>query len=70
MPSIRIAVLVERGHLNSVMAKISPVFPSAWVTLLSMTFLNPGYLETIEIEIRGLWRGINIAVLGSQWMKV
>jgi hypothetical protein len=35
-----------------------------------MTFLNPGYLETIEIEIRGLRRGINIAVLGSRWMKV
>jgi hypothetical protein len=35
-----------------------------------MTFLNPGYLETIEIEIHGFPHGINIAVLGSQWMKV
>jgi hypothetical protein len=34
-----------------------------------MTLLNPGYLETIEIEIRGFRRGINIAVFGSRWLK-
>jgi hypothetical protein len=31
-----------------------------------MTFLNPGYLETIESEIRGFRRGINIADVGSR----
>jgi hypothetical protein len=34
-----------------------------------MTFLNPGYLETIDIEIRGFRRGINIASVGSRRLK-
>jgi hypothetical protein len=34
-----------------------------------MTFLNPGYLETIEIEIRGFPRGINIADAGLRGLQ-
>jgi hypothetical protein len=37
--------------------------------LLSTAFLNPGYLETIEIEIRGFRRGINIAGVGLRRLK-